>query len=1028
MLPGSLYQRLAIALVVAIFSSASSQAHTFTWTGLAPAPNNTDWSNSLNWKDESQNPGVPGSGDTANIGTVDSNGAALTGGYTVNLTSAATVASLSVVTSTITGSDLTVTGPAAFYVADLKGPGILTLQGETTFTFPTGYASHATTIEGRYITNTGTITLQASTQIIFSTSKSVLTNNGTIDVEDNSQLTLGSGGTGSEIHNVSTFEKVTGAGTTNVNGLLFTNVTSGQVTCNAGMLHFLTAAVDQSGAFFADDIGQIEVESGELDIHNGANFTGLGLHSWINVPIYVDGTATVPGHVQFGSPLSQGKTLNLNAKTGNTAGTLEISGVFDWAEGSISSTSTTRGTLQIDSAAQLNIPNPDAMGLAGAHILNKIGGKIVWTGTDVGLSNNARIDNAGLFDIQTDSSLKIGGNGGPTDGLVSNTGTLQKSVSPNPNQASFISLNFDNSGTLQCSAGTLRLYTGSDGSLIGTIGASAGAVLEINGGTHVIIGTLHVASAGRTVLDGSGTIGFGGAPQDIIKVDSGTFEIAGGSVSGVLGLGEMFVATGATLLWSGGGNFSGDIIDQSNLVVDPGGMLVISGGGTRTIAGWLIFNGGSVTVSSGTGQVTFGTNAGVLNLSGASFIFQADCTFADGSGGVAPLPVFSNAGTLSKTASNFTTTIGFALDNEGTISISSGTLQVFGYTDSSGTNPFGVVNLNNAAAILFTLATTTNGTIGGNGRVTADGGLTTRGTLKSHAGPLDIYGDLNGLGDVDLGDVPGAAPSPFSAGSKVSNVPEQLQSGTPSIVTVHGKYTHGASATLRVPIQGTNAATPDFGQLKDTNNGSNTGGITLIGTLTANVLHGYVPASTDTFAIISTNQGISGTFKHVANGARTIDQDGSGSFVVTYSASSVVLSSYNLPPANFSQWQNAHFTPAQLADPNISGPLADPDHDGLNNLLEYALNADPNDPSSNHRPFETLDATNLSLTYTKVLGATDLTYAIEQSLDLVAWSPVTPTNQILFDNGFVQTIQAEVPRSNAEPGGKLFLRLSVTQQ
>jgi hypothetical protein len=36
-------------------------------------------------------------------------------------------------------------------------------------------------------------------------------------------------------------------------------------------------------------------------------------------------------------------------------------------------------------------------------------------------------------------------------------------------------------------------------------------------------------------------------------------------------------------------------------------------------------------------------------------------------------------------------------------------------------------------------------------------------------------------------------------------------------------------------------------------------------------------------------------------------------------------------------------------------------------------------------------------------------------------------NQTLSDNGFVQVIKAQVARSNAGAGGKLFLRLRVTQ-
>jgi hypothetical protein len=111
------------------------------------------------------------------------------------------------------------------------------------------------------------------------------------------------------------------------------------------------------------------------------------------------------------------------------------------------------------------------------------------------------------------------------------------------------------------------------------------------------------------------------------------------------------------------------------------------------------------------------------------------------------------------------------------------------------------------------------------------------------------------------------------------------------------------------------------------------------------------------------------------------------------------------------------------ADALASG---NPDGDGLSNLLEYAFNSDPNNAASNNAPTVSLDATNLSITYTKVLGATDLTYSVEQSTNLVQWQAVTPTNQILFDNGTVQTIKANVPRSNAGSGGKLFLKVRVT--
>ena len=82
--------------------------------------------------------------------------------------------------------------------------------------------------------------------------------------------------------------------------------------------------------------------------------------------------------------------------------------------------------------------------------------------------------------------------------------------------------------------------------------------------------------------------------------------------------------------------------------------------------------------------------------------------------------------------------------------------------------------------------------------------------------------------------------------------------------------------------------------------------------------------------------------------------------------------------------------------------------------------------ASTNRPSVASDSTYLSLIYTKVPSATDLIYAIQESTDFVHWLPVTPVNQVVADDGFSQTIKAQVPRSDAGTGGKLFLRLRVS--
>ncbi|MEI6537180.1 MAG: hypothetical protein WCN98_17695, partial [Verrucomicrobiaceae bacterium] len=122
-------------------------------------------------------------------------------------------------------------------------------------------------------------------------------------------------------------------------------------------------------------------------------------------------------------------------------------------------------------------------------------------------------------------------------------------------------------------------------------------------------------------------------------------------------------------------------------------------------------------------------------------------------------------------------------------------------------------------------------------------------------------------------------------------------------------------------------------------------------------------------------------------------------------------------------WQRTYFTEAELANPAISGPLADPNNNGLSNLLEYAFHLDPKAQTTENRPTVTLDATFLSLSYTRNLAATDLTFTIEQSTNLMTWTPVSPTIIILSDDGVTQRIKAEVPY-NATPG--MYLRLRVT--
>lgn len=54
----------------------------------------------------------------------------------------------------------------------------------------------------------------------------------------------------------------------------------------------------------------------------------------------------------------------------------------------------------------------------------------------------------------------------------------------------------------------------------------------------------------------------------------------------------------------------------------------------------------------------------------------------------------------------------------------------------------------------------------------------------------------------------------------------------------------------------------------------------------------------------------------------------------------------HITPATFAQWQPLYFSPAQIADPNTGPPSADPDLDGLPNVMEYASGSNPLSPDA----------------------------------------------------------------------------------
>ena len=88
-------------------------------------------------------------------------------------------------------------------------------------------------------------------------------------------------------------------------------------------------------------------------------------------------------------------------------------------------------------------------------------------------------------------------------------------------------------------------------------------------------------------------------------------------------------------------------------------------------------------------------------------------------------------------------------------------------------------------------------------------------------------------------------------------------------------------------------------------------------------------------------------------------------------------------------WKFSHFG-TNATDPDIAGDMADPDHDGILNGLEFAFGFDPNSPNPNPPVAGSIVSNLFQLQFNRNLSATDLTYTVQASpfLGDGAWSNV----------------------------------------
>ncbi len=440
--------------------------------------------------------------------------------------------------------------------------------------------------------------------------------------------------------------------------------------------------------------------------------------------------------------------------------------------------------------------------------------------------------------------------------------------------------------------------------------------------------------------------------------------------------------------------------------VNPSGVNALSGLATNTVAGSLsiyernFILGGSLSNAGYIGLETYSfnntltvggtlTNTGTCSLyaSGANNSLVVNTSLANFSGTTLTNGEFNLAAELGLTC-----TLKFPnaniVTNAAAISLTGQGAQIVNSSNVNGLANFGV----NAATGEFHMA---------DRNLTTIGNFTNNGLLEINAWSVSSTfassGAFNNAGFVTIGvgsTLAISSPHSYSQSGGVTTLAGgTLSAGTVSIQggqlqgsgTIIGNVVTSGS-TFSVSIRGLNPGEGE-GQYDQT---SVTGTAVLGGTLhvtLASGMAGILQAST-TFTIFTTTGSLGGSFTNAENGSRITTSDKAGSFLVTMTAQSIVLSDF-YPTIGLSVWKTSPglFTPAELADPNFNS--ADPDGDGLTNLMEYSLNRQPHFSDAGgvgQVGIVTIGSSQyLGITFTRSKGASDITYQVEVSGDLTTW-------------------------------------------
>ena len=446
--------------------------------------------------------------------------------------------------STITGTDRTFQGPSTWTGGIFSGTAATTFANSLTISGP----NTKVLAGGGTINLDGTTTWSGNTaannNAIQFLSGGTINNHGTFnDANAFASFIEHNVGGPHNFNNIGTYNKQANTITTVDLGVAFNN--SGVVNVNAGTL--LPSGGTSTGTFNIAAGAVLDFRNGN-NVLNGATVQGPGTLAISTDLVGADAVVTINGGTYTAPLLLSGSALSGDAHT--------FQAPVTWTGGSISGVGTTTF------ANDVSISGPGVKTVFGGRVLN-LQGSTTWSGNTAAnngqiqfwnggtINNNGTFTEANAFDSFIEHVV-----GGPH--AFNNVGTYNKSS--NTLTTVDFGVVFNNSGTLNLNAGTMRFVSGTQGPA-GTVRLASGATYQHDAnstmGTLTDAGTLNLGANTLTIFKDYDNANFGtgnafNRRANVVVSGAGNRLLAGGDANqAITGANVTNGSTGAPTLLIG---------------------------------------------------------------------------------------------------------------------------------------------------------------------------------------------------------------------------------------------------------------------------------------------------------------------------------------------------------------------------------------------------------------------------------------------------------------------------------------------